>query len=304
MKILLAVNGTAVSYAAVQSVADGVWPEGSEVKLLLAIEPPMALASEVAAPPDDFYMRFEKSVRDYANIVIKHAAGQLRAGKFRFRRVTADVVTGHAKFMILSEAEAWGADLIVIGARSPRGMKRPWFGSTAQAVVMHARCPVELARRTKDGGRRLKILLATDGSPCSEMAASEVAKRPWPEKSELRIISVAEAPVPIWPTPDSAPSLLIDELEQYASNRAGAAVEKAETEIRKAGGAKLKITTDVLTGSPKEKIIDEAEEWGAGLIVVGSHGFRRDRRQMIGSVSLAVASLAPCSVEVVPCRAE
>ncbi len=38
--------------------------------------------------------------------------------------------------------------------------------------------------------------------------------------------------------------------------------------------------------------------------VVGSHGFRRDRRQMIGSVSLAVASLASCSVEIVPCHAE
>ena len=36
------------------------------------------------APPDDFYIRFEKSVLDYANTVIKHAAGQLRAGKFQF----------------------------------------------------------------------------------------------------------------------------------------------------------------------------------------------------------------------------
>jgi hypothetical protein len=40
--------------------------------------------------------------------VIKHAAGQLLAGKFQFRRGAADMVTGHAKFMILSEAEAWG----------------------------------------------------------------------------------------------------------------------------------------------------------------------------------------------------
>ncbi len=45
---------------------------------------PMALASEVTASPDDFYIRFEKSVRDYANTVIKHAAGLLRAGKFQF----------------------------------------------------------------------------------------------------------------------------------------------------------------------------------------------------------------------------
>src|SRR5574341_630196 len=172
MKILLAVNGTTNSYAAAESVADGAWPEGSEVKLLFVIEPPMALASEVTAPPDDFYIRFEKTARDYANTVIKHATERLRAGKFQFRRVTADMVTGHAKFMILSEAETWKADLIVIGARSPRGMKRPWFGSTAHSVVMHAGCPVELARRARDGSEQLKILLATDGSPCGELAAA------------------------------------------------------------------------------------------------------------------------------------
>lgn len=236
MKILLAVNGTTISYTAVQSVADRMWPEGSEVKLLFVIEPPMALANEATLPLDDFYLRIEKSVRDYANTVVKHAAEQLRASKFQFRRVTANMITGHAKFVILSisKAEQWEADLIVIGAHNPRGMKHPWLGSTAQSVVMHARCPVELVRRTKDGEKQLKILFATDGSPCSEIAFYELAKRPWPEESEVRIISVAEALLPISPTRGSAPSLLIDELEHYAYNHASAAVEIAEMEIKKA----------------------------------------------------------------------
>jgi nucleotide-binding universal stress UspA family protein len=282
-------------------VADRGWPEGSEVKLLFVIEPPVALAGEATTPLDDFYIRFEKSVRDYANTAVKHAAEQLRASKFQFRRVTADMITGHAKFMILSEAEKWQADLIVIGAHSPHGMRHPWLGSTAQSVVLHAKCPVELIRHEKDREKQLKILLATDGSPCSEMAINELTKRPWPEECEVRIVSVAEASFPISPTAGSAPSLLIDELEQYARNRASVAVEKAETEIRKKRGAELKITADVLTGPSKERILDESENWGADFIIVGSHGFRHDRRQMIGSVSLAVASQALCSVEIVPC---
>ena len=60
MKILLTGNGTTRSYAAAQSVADGVWPEGSEVKLLFVIEPPMALASEVTSPLGDFLHEVRK----------------------------------------------------------------------------------------------------------------------------------------------------------------------------------------------------------------------------------------------------
>jgi len=52
-------------------------------------------------------------------------------------------------------------------------------------------------------------------------------------------------------------------------------------------------------GHPKDKILDEAEQWGADLIVVGSHGYGAVRRLFLGSVSLAVAINAPCSVEIV-----
>jgi nucleotide-binding universal stress UspA family protein len=49
-------------------------------------------------------------------------------------------------------------------------------------------------------------------------------------------------------------------------------------------------------------ILDEAERWGADLIVVGSHGYRAWERFLLGSVSQAVVSHAKCSVEVVRCR--
>jgi hypothetical protein len=38
----------------------------------------------------------------------------------------------------------------------------------------------------------MKILIAVDGSECSDVAVEEVAKRPWPADSVVRIISVAE----------------------------------------------------------------------------------------------------------------
>ena len=54
-------------------------------------------------------------------------------------------------------------------------------------------------------------------------------------------------------------------------------------------------------GSPREVILDEADHWGANLIVVGSHGYRGLTRFLLGSVSQAIASHAKCSVEIVRC---
>jgi nucleotide-binding universal stress UspA family protein len=47
------------------------------------------------------------------------------------------------------------------------------------------------------------------------------------------------------------------------------------------------ITTQVI-------IIEEAERWGANLIVVGAHGYRGYERFLLGLVSQAVTSQASC----------
>ena len=50
-------------------------------------------------------------------------------------------------------------------------------------------------------------------------------------------------------------------------------------------------------------IVDEAENWKADLIVVGSHGYTGIKKWLLGSVAQSVVSHAPCSVEVVRSRA-
>lgn len=61
----------------------------------------------------------------------------------------------------------------------------------------------------------------------------------------------------------------------------------------------LKIETAILPGDPREVIIDQARQWPADLIVVGSHGRRGMDHLLRGSVSEAVASSAHCTVEVI-----
>ena len=147
----------------------------------------------------------------------------------------------------------------------------------------------------------MKILLATDGSDCSKAAVVAVAERPWPEGSEVKVISAIELPytpmTEAWALPDS----YFKELETAVTERAETAVTQAAKRLKYACG-ELLITTEVANGSAKDVILDEAEKWGADLIVLGSHGYRGWRRFLLGSVSHAVATHARCSVEIVRSR--
>ncbi len=88
-----------------------------------------------------------------------------------------------------------------------------------------------------------------------------------------------------------------DILEQQGMEAAKRLKEIADDLAQRAPG--LQVTPRLLEGLPKEAIVDEAEQWGADLIVVGSNGYGAIKRFLLGSVSLAVALYAPCSVEIV-----
>jgi nucleotide-binding universal stress UspA family protein len=145
----------------------------------------------------------------------------------------------------------------------------------------------------------MKILLATDGSDYSKAAVKAVADRPWPEGSEVRIISaMSDTYVPTtegWVLPDS----YYDDLEEAARGQAEAAVRDAAEQIKSGKTAWLQIGSEIRSGSARDVILDEADKWDADLIVLGSHGYGGLRRFLLGSVSHAVATHAHCSVEIV-----
>jgi nucleotide-binding universal stress UspA family protein len=144
----------------------------------------------------------------------------------------------------------------------------------------------------------MKIMLATDGSPCSERAVEETATRPWPADSQVRVVSVVEPPAPLVAEPYMGASNYFEEVEALKKKQAKEAVERAAKTLH---AGSLQVTTEVLTGSPKRRIVEEAEDWGADLIVLGSHGYHTWERMLLGSVSQSVAAHASCSVEIVRC---
>ena len=148
----------------------------------------------------------------------------------------------------------------------------------------------------------MKILLAVDGSPCSDAAVEEVARRPWPDNSSVKVLTAFEVPAPPTPEAWAIPLTYFDDMDAALRKQANAVLERSLERVKPRLNKTISVDAVAVPGSPRTVILDEAEDWGADLIVVGSHGYRAWERFLLGSVSQSVVSHAKCSVEVVRCR--
>lgn len=144
----------------------------------------------------------------------------------------------------------------------------------------------------------MKVLLAIDGSRHSHAAVEEVAARNWPAGTVIAVLTAIHSKWPVvgdpvfFVTSAHAESLL----EQRRD--APELLESAAGRIRDRTMS-VTVIAKVVEGVPHEAIVREAEEWGADLIVLGSHGYGPLKRAILGSVAAAVAVEAPCAVEIV-----
>ena len=144
----------------------------------------------------------------------------------------------------------------------------------------------------------MKILLAVDGSADSDAAIEEVLHRPWPPQSEVKVITAFDSPVTVGIEPWAAPLTHFDQLEAVVRATAEAVITGAVEKLS-ITEASLKVSSEAIKGPPRQVIIEEAERWGADLIMMGSRGLGAWNRLVLGSISSAVVHHAPCSVEIV-----
>ena len=153
-----------------------------------------------------------------------------------------------------------------------------------------------------------KLLIAYDGSPCSEAAIDDLMRAGLPMTAEVAVISVADIipPPPDGIVPaDEFPALRIPEVDRRAKARAEkvrkdakALAERAAKRV-KADFPDWNVKTEVRCDAPAWAVIRIAGLLGSDLIVVGSHGHSLvGGRLILGSVSQRVLYEAPCSVRV------
>ena len=144
----------------------------------------------------------------------------------------------------------------------------------------------------------MKVLLAIDGSKHSAAALEEVASRQWPAGTEMEVFTVVHSATPLMVDPAFALAAAYVETIQELRKRAPELLAAAAARLGR-NDADLRITTKVVEGSPRELIVQEAADWGADLIVLGSHGHGPLRQALLGSVATGVAADAVSAVEII-----
>lgn len=145
----------------------------------------------------------------------------------------------------------------------------------------------------------MRILLAMDDAAHSKVVLEKVAGRPYLPNTIVYIVSAYETtPLLSAIEPMGVAHEYYAEADRNALKSAVDTVENA-AKILHSKNPSLTITTAAIEGKPKSVILKEAETFGADLIIVGSHGHGIIERFLLGSVSLAVALHAKCSVEIV-----
>lgn len=156
-----------------------------------------------------------------------------------------------------------------------------------------------------------KLLIAYDGSACSDAALNDLAKAGLPVALQAVVLTVADI---ILPPPDESlpaddvPAIRIGEVERHAQAHAQQVIKEARAfaeraaELVKTNFPDWDVRAEVICDSPAWGVIKVSERDRPGLIVVGSHSHSLvGGRLILGSMSQRVLYEAPCSVRVGRC---
>lgn len=153
--------------------------------------------------------------------------------------------------------------------------------------------------------KTMKILVTYDGSASSQAAIQDLARAGLPASAQALVLTVADVFIP--PESENGVPGLPKEIEAaiaLAHEQSAKAVEAArrmaeETcEQVRTMFPGWTVQSEAVAGAPGWSIILQAQEWGATLVVIGSHGQSAASRVLLGSVSNQVLHHVHCSVRI------
>ena len=280
-KLLIGYDGSPCSDAALDDLKRAGFPKRAEAVVVTVADvflpPENEITGDELMSPGAAAMMAHS--HDAAAKSVQHALAVARQGADRIR---SDFPDWNVKVIAEADSPCWGLikqaaqldpDLVVVGSHGHSSAGgRLIMGSVSLRVLYEASCSVRVARCSHDvRDGPVRIVVGFDGSRASDAAVDAVAARSWPEGSEVRVITAREA----------------------------SRHEERSIRLEKLRAAGLIPSEIARNGEPAHALVEEAGEWDADSIFVGTRNLHGFQHLLHGSVSSAVAAHARCSVEVV-----
>jgi nucleotide-binding universal stress UspA family protein len=306
MKLLIAYDGSDYAKAAIRDLRRSGIPDDATA-LVTTVGEPAAITVGTPSLDPSIARRTDAALtqgRQDSAVSLSQAEElaqegiALIAGLFAGWNVTTHVRLGKPAEVIIDSADAWSADLTVVGAQGRSALGRLLIGSVSQHVATKSPRSVLVARRVIDrGDNPVRLVMGIDGSS-SQAAVEAVAARNWSDGTEVHVVAVAgthrsNAAAKRVPTA----AAWIDESNQEQRDTARAAMEHAVRLLAEKG---LRVSDHFVEGTAQRILNDHAAKYDADCIFVGGQAFSGVLPNPgPAHVINALATSAPCSVEIV-----
>jgi len=280
MRIVVAYDRSSAADDALDELVRAGLPDNAHALVLSVAEPwPVPIPSDGGLHFPEPLLADQESAGEAARL-----AGDRLRKDFPGWTIAAEGVTGSVTQGILARAEAWGANLIVVGSRGRNLPGRSQFGSISQQIATSAHCSVRVSRdRQVSRLDPVRLLAAVDGSPDAERVLHEILHRPWPPHTKVWLVTAVGAHATV-------------EDDEGDRRRAETLHADAIAQLHERGIAGASILEAI---DPKHAILFQARELDVDSILIGARGLTRYERSLLGSISASVAARAACSVEIV-----
>jgi nucleotide-binding universal stress UspA family protein len=228
-----------------------------------------------------------KASETYASQVLNKKQGKALV------KIHSILAKGHAAYAIVKEAEKRKPHLMVLGSRGFHDIQGYFMGSVSRKVLSHAPCPVFIVKDPLQ--TPVQVVLAVDGSTASTRAANYLKSWISPDLVSVHILSVVpKASRGLGSSARTKPytKALTDAFQKQA--------QETNAQVRLLLlKKKFDVTSEIVTGNPRETILDCLVTHESGLAILGAKGLTGPERFQMGSVSEWVAAYSGCSILVV-----
>ena len=143
-KILVPVDGSPTSARGLQEAIKLAKLTGARLRLLHVVDQiSFASGMEAASMMTGEMLQL---LREGGEQLLKKAQARVEKAGVRVDTVLCDSFAGRVCDLVIEQATAWRADLIVLGTHGRRGFSRLMMGSDAEMIVRLATMPVLLVR--------------------------------------------------------------------------------------------------------------------------------------------------------------
>lgn len=146
-----------------------------------------------------------------------------------------------------------------------------------------------------------RILAPIDGSPTAEAGMREAIRLARDQQAQLRFFHVVDAYLLV---AYYGPTVLLEETITTMREAGQATLDRAVQAAREQGVQADSLIIDSTAGRVSPRIVEQARNWPADLIVIGTHGRRGVGHLVMGSDAEEVVRSAPVPVLLVRQPAE